>query len=216
MRTTAMRFVVAALTVVALVASIAVSSAQDTGTTTTATPTTTTAPEPAKPKCKKPWEHNRYARYVLQFGHSGPNYWAKAPTEKRLRKLGNMRACVKKAGNTVAYKKMRHYWEHRQKRWAFHHHIDAITVYGAWAVPPYIVMRESHGNICAKNPGSTAGGYYQFIDSTWYSVGGRGDWGGGYWSGYKHPAACAPAWMQHEAAANAWNGGNNSHWTLTR
>lgn len=158
----------------------------------------------AETACVKPFEHNRYARYVLGFSHTGGNFKASNPTKRQLNKLGSLRACVKGNG-TPAYGKMRHYWEVRRDKWAFHRHIDQITVYGKWAIPAYIVYRESRYNRCAKNPSSTAAGYYQFLDSTWAAYGGTGG-----------TAQCAPSSEQHEVAARAWDGGNgSSHWALT-
>lgn len=88
--------------------------------------------------------------------------------------------------------------------------LDACTPYGEWAIPAYIVMRESGGSRTARNPSSTAGGYYQFIDSTWYAYGGTR-------YNDSHPAAVAPAVEQHCVAHRAWAGGAGSgHWALTR
>lgn len=86
----------------------------------------------------------------------------------------------------------------------------SCTPYGKWAIPAYIVMRESGGSRTARNATSTAGGYYQFIDSTWYAYGGTR-------YNDSHPAAVAPAAEQHCVAHRAWAGGSGSgHWALTR
>lgn len=53
---------------------------------------------------------------------------------------------------------------------------------------------ESGGNWQAKNPTSTAGGYYQIIDSTWHAFGGP-DYPG------THDAAQAPPALQMQIAA---------------
>lgn len=181
------------------------SSSAQSITTTTTTTTATTPQSPPKPSCSKPWQHNRYARYVLRYSDNNGDYHASAVTRRQIVKLGKMRSCVKHAGYKVAYLKMLHYWHLRHGQWKFFHHIDAITVYGKWSIPEYIVMRESGGNRCAKNPNSTAGGYYQFLTTSWQAYGGEGT------------AQCAPDWEQHEVAARAWDGGRgSSNWALTR
>lgn len=54
--------------------------------------------------------------------------------------------------------------------------------------PCWIMMRESGGNIRAKNPSSSASGKWQMLDSTWNGYG-----------GYAH-AADAPEWVQDAKA----------------
>lgn len=173
-----------------------------------AAPNTSVArPDVAQHQCPTAQEHNRYARYVLQFSDNNGDYHASRPTAHQLRKLALMRSCAKQedAIHPFWYPSEHSYWKHRSARWAFYKHIDEITVYGKWAIPEYIVMRESHGHKCAKNPHSTAGGYYQFLTTTWQAYGGIGS------------AQCAPDWEQHEIAARAWDGGRGSNnWALTR
>lgn len=160
--------------------------------------------DPAPPPCQSVRAHNQYLHYVLRYSHHGGNYRATTPTRHQLGKLGRMRSCLKHT-DRAKYRLARGAWSKRRAKWAFVHHIDVITPYGKWAIPEYIVMRESGGNRCAQNPSSTAGGYYQFLTSTWQAYGGRGS------------AACAPDWEQHEVAARAWDGGRgSSHWALTR
>lgn len=159
--------------------------------------------------CVKPKTHNDLVRKTLRFWHRGPDYRAIPVNHDRLDRLGSMRSCAKRL-DAGSYKRMRGFWDHRKTRYDLHRRVDLATPYGPWAVPPYIVMRESRGDRCAMNPTSTAGGYYQFLDSSWYAAGGVGSWAPG------HPAACAPDWMQHLAAARLWNGGAGaSHWAAT-
>lgn len=156
------------------------------------------------PQCAKVRDHNRYARYVLRYSARNGDYHASTVTDRQLGKLGAMRSCAKHT-DRGKYRLMRGAWNKRRTSWAFHRHIDQITVYGKWAIPEYIVMRESGGDACAKNPQSTAAGYYQFLSSTWAAYGGTGG-----------TAMCAPPWEQHEVAARAWDGGRGqSHWALT-
>lgn len=206
-----MRLMLVAL-IAGLFTGIAVSAAQDSETTEPSTIQQTTTPEESKPEpkpCPKVKTHNLLVKKTLRYSERNGDYRYRPASEKRLAKLGSIRACMKKQ-DVKKYRTMRGAWEKRKVKYDFHKRIDLLTPYGKWAIPEYIVMRESGGDICAKNPSSTAGGYYQFIDSTWYSYGGNGNYGG------SHPAACAPAWHQHEVAARAWAGGSGqSHWALT-
>lgn len=188
---------------------IAVASAQDSKEPqpTSVTTTEVAAQEKGK-KCPKVSTHNKLLVKTLKFWHKGPDYRYVPADKERVAKLGEMRACMKKQ-NIKHYKMMRGAWEKRSEKYTFHKRIDILTPYGPWAIPAYIVYRESRYNRCARNSSSTAGGFYQFIDSTWYSYGGK-NYGG------HHPAACAPDWHQHEVAARAWAGGSGrSHWALT-
>lgn len=82
--------------------------------------------------------------------------------------------------------------------------IRSVTPYncgshGWFAVPCYIVAKESRFRCTAKNSKSSAYGYYQLLD-TWYGHLGR------------YPT-CAE---QHRLAAKLWNGGRGvSNWSLT-
>lgn len=67
--------------------------------------------------------------------------------------------------------------------------------------PCYVMMRESGGNIRAKNPSSSASGKWQFLDSTWAGFG-----------GYAR-ASQAPESVQDAKARALWAGGAGcSHW----
>ena len=75
---------------------------------------------------------------------------------------------------------------------------------GTYAIPTYIVMRESGGNYKAENPTSTASGAYQFVDGTWDNYGGY------------HHASDAPPHIQDQKAAQVWDGGRGwRHWKTT-
>lgn len=166
-------------------------------------------PKPKVDPCPSRWDHRRLLRKVVRFSNSNGDYRAH-PIIKGKKKLIEMRKCARKKGHKAALKQMRHDWKNRMKRWRFHRYIDKITPYGKYAIPSYIVFRESRGDRCAGNPASTAGGYYQFLNTTWTAYGGTN------YPRYR-PAQCAPAWEQHVVAARAWAGGaGSSHWALTR
>lgn len=154
--------------------------------------------EARKPCLVTQKQHRRYIRAV---------YRRENVSKRSLNRLQKMRRC---AHSPKAARNMRQLQrsERRQRRARIR--VERCTPYGKWAIPAYIVMRESRGIRTARNRSSTAGGYYQFIDSTWYAYGG---------SRYNdsHPAAVAPAVEQHCVAHRAWAGGSgSSHWALTR
>jgi Tfp pilus assembly protein FimV len=67
---------------------------------------------------------------------------------------------------------------------------------GDFSIPQSIVMCESGGNYRALNPGSGAGGAYQFLPDTYKGLGGK----------YDAPHL-APKWEQDQLAAKLWAGG---------
>lgn len=70
------------------------------------------------------------------------------------------------------------------------------------SLPPcYVMMRESGGNLTAKNPRSTASGKWQALNPTWNGF-------GGYSEAWQAPEA-----VQDAFAAQLWAGGSGcSHW----
>lgn len=132
---------------------------------------------------------------------------------------GKLRCAV----NRKARAKMRDRWradkraynEHRESKYQQRRERRALTPYvcgshGRFALPCAIVECESGYDIRARNAESTAGGYGQAIDSTWFAYGGR-DWGG------SHPAAEAPKAEQDRVFAAIWDGGSGaSHWDASR
>lgn len=67
--------------------------------------------------------------------------------------------------------------------------------------PCYVMMRESGGNIRARNPSSSASGKWQFISSTWAGFGGYAE------------AYLAPESVQDAKARQLWAGGAGcGHW----
>jgi hypothetical protein len=68
--------------------------------------------------------------------------------------------------------------------------------------PCWVMMRESGGNITAKNPTSSASGKWQFINSTWAGYGGYAE------------AWMAPESVQDGKARELWAGGAGcGHWS---
>lgn len=71
---------------------------------------------------------------------------------------------------------------------------------GSYAIPSYIVECESGGDYTAVNPDSGAGGAYQFLPSTWTSL------------GYSGAPQDAPPAVQDEAAARYYAMAGSSPW----
>lgn len=148
----------------ALIATVVIFGTVATSAATTVKPDAPAAKEVGV-SCVKPWQHNRYARYVLQYSHRGGDFHANRPTQKQLHKLGGMRSCWLHKGVKTPYVKMLHYWHLRHKMWALHRYVDSITLYGGrygqFVVDTYIIKRESRFHWDARNPKSAAWGWYQ-------------------------------------------------------
>jgi hypothetical protein len=154
----------------------------------------------------KPLQHHRHrARVILKHAYES------GPTRSELRAYKAHKHCIhdEETRQAIAALRDRLKAELEQRQ-----AIAALTPYdcgshGSFAVPCTIVSRESGYNPRAKNPDSSAGGYYQVIDSTWAAYGGSDN------SCY-HVAACAPIDEQHRVAASIWDGGAGaSHWSET-
>lgn len=161
--------------------------------------------------CGSVHNHNALVKKTFRYwvGGNGGDYHAKPTVKKNLPRLGAMRACWKRIYKP-AYKVERRVFRREALARHFYAYIDTITPYGEYAIPNYIVQRESGGSYTARNPSSTAGGAYQQLDSTFHAVGGANYPG-------SHDAAQAPPWEQHKTAARLWAGGSGSgHWALTR
>lgn len=78
-------------------------------------------------------------------------------------------------------------------------------VHGWFAIPCYIVQCESRFNKRAKNSHSSAGGWYQIINTTWYAYGGSKN-------GHYHVAAHASAKEQHIVAKKILRGQGLNAW----
>jgi len=64
------------------------------------------------------------------------------------------------------------FYEHR----AYMLELEALTPYGPWSIPEYVVMCESGGDWGAVNSSSGATGAYQLLPSTYYGVCTSCDW----------------------------------------
>jgi len=188
------------------------------GTVATSAATTYVKPDAPAAKatgtnCVKPWIHNRYARYVLQFSHRGGDFHASTPTRAQLHKLGAMRSCWLHKGAKVPYVKTLHYWHHRSKLWHLHKYVDGITLYGGrygqFVVPTYIVGRESHFHWWAKNPSSAAWGWYQEMPMH-FRVGGT------CYGLYRPAGDMLGMAYQHICAHKLKRAAGSSPWALTR
>lgn len=85
----------------------------------------------------------------------------------------------------------------------------ACTPYGEWAIPGYIVMRESGGRNVPNRQGSDASGFYQILRSTWLGAGGPNIPGVRF-------LAMAFAKGVQDCIANRLYRQSPNHWALTR
>lgn len=85
-------------------------------------------------------------------------------------------------------------------RWTERRREDALTPYGNWAIPGYIVQCESTFQNLPPNSAG-ASGYYQIIPSTWAGYGG---------GAYASQAYEAPKVDQDIVAGRIWDGGNGA------
>lgn len=137
--------------------------------------------------------------------------WERGKPPERVRQAH--RAHVRCAAGPANRKALKRYWrkakraffEHRQRKLAERaerRRLDALTPYGEYAIPTYIVMCESGGNFGALNP-SGAGGAYQIIPSTWAAYGGLA---------YAPSAVSASEEAQHIVAGRIWSDVGASAW----
>lgn len=173
----------------------------------TTEPTSTTAPPQAAPPvaAQTRWQKNgcdtyvkvsRYRkalRYRMRFSIANGDFRARPYRSRASHRLTKLRKCAR---TQKTYRKMLKTHKRRKRTHAWVARIDAITPYGKWAIPPYIVMCESGGAWSAYNP-SGASGPYQLLGK-----------------GAIMPASYPRAWAQHHTIAyNLWAGGNGaSHW----
>ena len=125
-------------------------------------------------------KHATYARRTFQRDRI---------SKKAKKRLVKMRTCQHSDRARVNARRLaRRHRKARKRRLA-------VTPYGRWAIPAYIVMCESKGSYTAQNP-SGAYGAYQLMPTWWGHLGRK------------------PTPREQDAiAARLWNGGaGRSHW----
>lgn len=130
--------------------------------------------------------------------------------KKTMRRLRSCAApSVRKEMREDWRKMKRQLYRHREQK-LYEAKIDAVTPYGNWAIPEYIVMCESGGDFSAYNssyeptgPGSGPGGAYQIILQTWNSYGG---------AAFASSASVSSELGQHIVAGRVWNDVGTSAW----
>lgn len=107
-------------------------------------------------------------------------------------------------------KRMVHrYWKRYRQARDLRRQSEACTPFGDWAIPPHVVMRESHGQNVPNTQGSDASGFYQILRSTWLGAGGP--------DLKTHPRYLAmsfPKAVQDCVAHRLWSQ-SHSHWAQT-
>lgn len=159
MRTATLRLLCAALVaIVAIVGVVATStSAED-----VPAATTQTTPDPAqaaRPSCPTAHQHNVLVRRTFRYSTAGGNFVARPVGKHKVKRLGSMRSCAKHIGEKNKHRVELRYYRSQARTWRWVHHIDVITPYGKWAIPPVIVMCESGGLWWKSNPSGARGPY---------------------------------------------------------
>lgn len=120
-----------------------------------------------------------------------------------------LRPCIDVQGLDILSK----YWNAQEKRLGKYRRYRKVATFqcqggpfGYYSVPCYIVSCESGYNPRARNPISSAGGFYQILDSTWYANGGK------HYND-SHPAAAAPELEQHEVGARVYEDSGARAWS---
>lgn len=155
-----------------------------------APPVTTPLPPALRHGCKKLYtqrQHYRYARAV--YGRVRVSRRAENRV-LRMKRCQHSHEAEKNAGDA-----RRALVRQRRQR-------QAVTPYGPWAIPHYIVMCESGGT---NHPPNSAGasGYYQIIPGTWRGNGGLR---------FAPAAWLATKQEQDVIARRIWNSGGPGQW----
>lgn len=122
------------------------------------------------------------------------------------RKMAYMRKCQHES--RWARDMVRRYWKRFKEARALRRLAQSCTPFGEWAIPPYVVMRESHGRNVPNTQGSDASGYYQILRSTWLGAGGPNI------PGVRFLAMAFPKAVQDCVAHRLWSQ-SHQHWALT-
>lgn len=162
----------------------------------TADPVPTPAPGP--PACEVTQDkHRAYVKAVYERDRI---------SSRARRRIDRLRSCAK---TPQAARNMRRIERRESRARRERDRAEACTPFGEWAIPPYIVMRESHGQNVPNSQGSDASGFYQVLDSSFHAYGGP-DLPGRY------DAMNSPKYIQDCVANRMWNGGlGASHWAAT-
>jgi hypothetical protein len=115
------------------------------------------------------------------------------PDKAKIRAAQEHRRCIRIA---KVRKQIGEYRDRLKAELAYRQEVDALTPYGKWAIPEYIVMCESGGSWSAANP-SGAIGPYQLLNK------------GAVWP----VVTKADKLEHHRIASDLWAGGAGaSHW----
>lgn len=202
MHTTKMRLLLAAI--VALVVLIPTSAGGQSDPPQQISPTA--SPTPAQPidhRCPRGMSSVKsYKQYVQRV------LLRRVVSRIAQRKIEYMAKCQR---SKWAKKMVRRYWKRFKEERKYRIMEQSCTPFGEYAIPPHIVMRESHGTNVPNSQGSDASGYYQILNSTWLGAGGPD-----IKPRPRYLAMSFPKAIQDCVAHRLWNGGNNNHWALTR
>jgi hypothetical protein len=175
-------------------------------------PATSSALEAKDPApCAPVSAHNDLVKKTFRYsvGGYGGDFRVKPIRTQNYERLGEMRACWKRVYRE-AYVVEKRVWRRERATYRDYAYLDRITPYGEWAIPEYVVRRESwnSGKYNAINHGGCGGrgcyGYAQF-DWAWWT-GACAKYARMYGS-WQSPAA------QHRCAYYLMNnGGLYTHW----
>jgi len=142
---------------------------------------------------------------VSQLRYIREVYHRSSVSKRARRKIRRMASC---SYSEEAARNMRRLRSRQARAREERVNADECTPFGDWAIPPYIVMRESRGRNVPNSSGSDASGFYQIMRSTWINFGGRV-------RGVRYEAMAAPKSEQDCVAERIWANGSQ-HWAATR
>lgn len=127
-------------------------------------------------------------------------------SKRALRRIVRMRSCSR---NERAERNILRYQRRQGELRRERQMSERCTPFGDWAIPSYIVYRESRGQNVPNQQGSDASGFYQIMRSTWIAFGGP------VIEGVSYLAMAFPKPVQDCVAARIWSDGSQ-HWAATR
>lgn len=146
----------------------------------------------------------RYTQ-VVQLRYIRAVYHRSSVSKTARRRIRRMASCSHSEEATANMRRLRSRQGRARRERA---RADQCTPFGDWAIPPYIVMRESHGQNVPNSQGSDASGFYQIMRDTWINFGGK-------IRGVRYEAMAAPKSEQDCVAERIWANGSQ-HWSATR